>query len=185
MRKRLRIAAIAAALACACGPTTARAQDPPREYDVKAAFLFNFAKFVAWPDDAFADAKTPLVIGIVGDDPFGAALEELTRGERVDGRPIVLKRLRLEGDTPKCHILFIAGAHGRRLAQLLGALKHAPVLTVGEAREFTELGGVIRFTKQDYRVGFDVNLDAATRGRLRISSKLLSVAGRVQGRPGS
>ena len=181
MPRVLRTAAVALLLVCAAGGPSARAQEPPGEYEVKAVFLLNFAKFVAWPADAFADAHAPLVIGILGDDPFGAGIDEMARGERIGGRAIVVRRLRASHKKPNCHILFVSAAERKRGARVLDLLRGSPVLTVGESGDFVADGGVVRFTKQQYRVGFDVNLDAAARARLKISSRLLTVAGRVDG----
>jgi hypothetical protein len=152
------------------------ADQPLTEHQVKAAFLFNFAKFVTWPTDTFPDQNAPLVIGIAGDDPFGDAIDEITRGERVNGHPIVVKRLGADDQLGRCQILFVSSSERKRLRKILESLGNAPVLTVGEPDDFALLGGVIRFTKNQYRVGFEINIDAAERSGLRISSKLLSLA---------
>src|SRR3712207_721844 len=108
MRRVLMTPALVLLLVCTGGLRPAYSQDPPGEYDVKAVFLLNFARFVAWPAEAFAHAHSPIVIGILGDDPFGSAIDEMARGERVGGRSITLKRLRADANATKCHILFIS-----------------------------------------------------------------------------
>src|SRR5262245_22285190 len=105
---------------------------PLPEYQVKAAFLFNFARFVEWPSDAFADARSPLVIGVLGPDPFGAELDEVVRGKTVHGRSIVVQRYARPSDVGPCHVLFVGRGEAGRLRRGLGALKDGRVLTVGE-----------------------------------------------------
>jgi hypothetical protein len=169
-------AAVVAVGLLASGLVVSAADERLTEHQVKAAFLFNFAKFVTWPADTFADQNAPLVIGIAGDDPFGGAIDDITRGERVNGHPILVKRLGADDQLEHCQILFVSASERKRLRHILETLSNAPVLTVGEPDDFARLGGVIRFTKDQYRVGFEINVDAAERSRLRISSKLLSLA---------
>jgi hypothetical protein len=157
-----------------------RAIDPPNEYQVKGAFLFNFAKFISWPAEAFAGPSSPVVIGVLGQDPFGAWLDEIVQGERVNGRDITIRRLGIRESARDCHILFISESERRRLAEILEELDGASVLTVADMSEFTSAGGVIRLTKEDFRIGLEVNLAAADRAKLRISSRLLSLARIVQ-----
>jgi len=169
-----------------CGvPAPATAQDPPSEHEVKAVFLYNFAKFVSWPPGAFPNPETSVVLCIVGADPFGSLLESTTRGETVEGRAIELRRLTVEGDLRSCHILFVSSSERRRLGRVLEALDGASVLTVGEMDDFAELGGIVRFTKERYRIGIEVNIEAAERANLKISSRLLSLALVVRARGGS
>ena len=96
---------------------------PPNEYQVKAAFLFNFAKFVVWPSNAFSDANTPLVIGVLGHDPFGSYLDDIIRGERADNRQLAVERYRSSGEIKNCHVLFISRSESGRLNQIVSSLK--------------------------------------------------------------
>lgn len=144
------------------------------EYQVKAAFIFNFAKFVDWPGDAFSDGGA-LVVGVVGDDPFGGALDRLN-GSTANGRRLRIKRLRLGDNLRACHILFVSKSEGRNLGKILDSLKGTSVLTIGEMSQFTQSGGMIRFVIQNSKVRFEINAAAASQSRLRISSKLLALS---------
>ncbi|MEW6126215.1 MAG: YfiR family protein [Acidobacteriota bacterium] len=146
------------------------------EYEIKAAFLYNFAKFVDWPAESFTDAGAPLVVGIVGNDPFGSAIDRLLSGKSANGRPLVVKRLSVGAGLKSCHILFIASSESGRMAQINGAVRGASVLTVGDMESFIQFGGVIQLTREANKVGMVINTDLAERSRLRISSKLLSLA---------
>lgn len=148
------------------------------EYEVKAAFILNFARFVEWPGDAFGDGGS-LVVGIVGDDPFRGALDQLS-GNTVGGRRLVIKRLRSTDNLRACQILFISPSERNRLSKIMEGVRGASVLTIGEAPQFNSVGGVIRFIVQDNKVRFEINTTAAVQARLRISSKLqaLSKGGR-------
>ncbi len=152
----------------------ARAQAPPTEYEIKAAFLYNFAKFVEWPADAFSDSHAPIVLGIVGEDPFGTALDGMVFGKTVNGRGVQVKRLSISPDLRTCHILFISSSEKKNLARILAHLKGSGVLTVGEMDRFVQSGGAVNFLLEDNKVRFEINVDAAA--RLKISSKLLALA---------
>jgi len=144
------------------------------EYQVKAAFIFNFAKFVEWPGDAFSDGGT-LVVGVVGDDPFGGALDRLN-GSAVNGRRLRIKRLRLGDNLRVCNILFISKSEGKNLWKILDSIKGTSVLTIGEMPQFNQSGGMIRFVIQNSKVRFEINASAAAQARLKISSKLLALS---------
>lgn len=174
---------VAACLACGAGPARA-APATSSEYEVKAAFLYNFAKFVEWPPDAFARGGTPLVIGVLGEDPFGSVLDGIVRGKQVQGRPVVVRRFATVEEAAASHVLFISPSEDERLAPVLARLRQAPVLTVGETERFAERGGVIGLRLEGGRVRFDVNVDAAQRARLGVSSQLLKLARVVRGEPG-
>lgn len=146
------------------------------EYDVKAVFLFNFSQFVDWPNSAFADEQAPLVIGVLGGDPFGSALEEAVRDETVNGRPLAVRRYARVEDVADCHILFIDRAQQAQLPEILGALSERHCLTVSDAEGFAHAGGVIQFVTIDNRIRLQINLDAAKMANLTISSKLLRPA---------
>jgi len=147
-----------------------------REYQVKAVFLFNFAQFVEWPTNAFPEAQTPLVIGVLGEDPFGAYLDETVRGEKVNNRSLVVERYRRVEEIKNCHVLFISRSEADRLAEILAKLKGRHILTVGDADSFAQRGGMIRFVTEKNKIRLKVNLEAAKAASLTISSKLLRPA---------
>jgi len=147
-----------------------------KEYQVKAAFVYNFAQFVEWPPEAFPEGQTPLVIGVLGEDPFGAYLDEIVRGEKVNNRPLVVERYRRVEDIKTCHVLFISQSEAGRLEQVLASLRGRNILTVGDAEGFAQRGGMIRFLTEKNRIRFRINVDAAKAANLTISSKLLRLA---------
>jgi uncharacterized protein DUF4154 len=144
------------------------------EYQVKAAFIFNFAKFVDWPSDAFGDGGA-LVVGVIGDDPFGGALDRLN-GNTANGRPLRIKRLRSGDNLRACQILFISNSEGRHLGKIMDSIRGTSVLTIGEMPQFNQSGGMIRFIIQNNKVRFEINAAAAGQARLKISSKLLALS---------
>jgi hypothetical protein len=146
------------------------------EYQIKAAYLYNFAKFVEWPPEASPGANDPLAICIFGEDPFGDILTELAKGKSINGHKLVIRQLKPPQDLRGCQVAFISSSERNRLHSVLESLKGASVLTVGDTEGFAALGGVISFTMEDNKVHFDINVDAAERAKLRISSKLLSLA---------
>jgi hypothetical protein len=159
-----------------------RAQEPsPTEYQIKAAFLFNFAKFVEWPKTAFAAATSPIVIGILGENPFHDDLARVIRNKTIDDHPLVIKEFPSLAEAANCHILFISSSEKKRLPEILAALKGASVLTVGEMDRFAEAGGMINFFLEGTKIRFQINKDAATSAGLKISSKLMSLASRPGG----
>jgi hypothetical protein len=162
-------------------PADAQAPRVASEYDVKAAFLYNFANFVTWPAAAFAASGSPFIIGVLGEDPFAGRLESTIRGESVGGRPMVYRRVTKVDQMKSCHVLFISAFEHARHADLLSDLRGAPVLTVGEAEQFLGAGGMIRFVVAERRVGFEVNLASASKSGLKPSGRLLKVARRVIG----
>lgn len=149
---------------------------PAPEYQVKAVFLFNFAQFVDWPADAFPDADTPVVIGVLGDDPFGSVLDQTVRGERLGGRSFQVRRYQRVDEIKICHILFISRSEASRPEGILAGLKNQPILTVSDADGFADRGGMIRFVTDRNRIRLQINLAAAEAAHLTISSKLLRVA---------
>jgi hypothetical protein len=171
-----------AAAALAMPGSPARAQPAAAEYDVKAAFLYNFTKFVEWPPAAFPDARSPLKICVLGEDPFGKTLRALM-DEEVGGRPLTLLRLDSLSNPAACHVLFISRSERNRLPQIFATLDDAPVLTVGDTPELFEQGGIINFILERSKVRFEINQEAAERVGIKISSKLLALARYVKGRP--
>jgi len=161
--------------------SNALAQDSPSEYQVKAAYLFNFLKFVEWPEGAFPDPLAPIVIGIVGDDPFGEALPQVVIGKTAQGRDLVIRKYRAGEDLRASHILFISASEKKRLPQLLASLHGSNVLTVADFEGFLEEGGMIQLFSETNRIRFAINVDAAVRAKLKLSSKLLSLARVAEG----
>jgi hypothetical protein len=153
------------------------------EYQVKAVFLYNFAKFVEWPPGTFANSNDPIGICVVGYNPFGAMLEDVVQGKKIGDRAFAVRRLPDTQQAGKCQILFIGAAEGKRTRVLLEALKGTGILTVGETGDFTALGGIICFKLEGTRVRVQVALETGERARLRISSKLLGLAEIVKGQP--
>jgi hypothetical protein len=146
------------------------------EYQVKAAFLYNFAKFVEWPPGTFANSTDPIGICIVGQNPFGSTLEYMVQGKKVGDRTFAVRRLPDTQQAGQCQILFIGVTEWKRTRSLLDAAKSTGILTVGESDDFTALGGIINFRLDGPRVRIQVDLQMAEHARLRISSKLLSLA---------
>jgi hypothetical protein len=144
--------------------------------EVEAVFLFNFAQFVEWPHGAFADIEAPVVIGILGKDPFGSFLDETVRGESVRGRSFKIERYKRVEEAADCQILFISRSENKRLDDILAAIKNKPVLSVTNADDFDHPGGIIRFILDDKRVRLSIDLEAAQAARLTFSSKLLRSA---------
>jgi len=143
------------------------------EYQVKAAFLFNFLKFVEWPA---ATNDAPWVIGILGHDPFGGALEETVRGKIINGRPVEVRRYSRPADVKDCNILFIGRADYERMgASAQPILQQPGLLTVGEAPGFLKSGGTINFYLQDNRVHFEIQPSVAHSAGLRVSAQLLKL----------
>ena len=149
---------------------------PSAEYQVKAAFLFNFAQFAEWPARAFPGTRAPLVIGILGEDPFGAYLDELVKGEKVGERPLTVRRCRDPKDVAGCHILFISRSEADRLEQIMPPLKGQSVLTVSDADAFTRQGGLVRLVTDNGKIRLRINVEAAKACGLTISSKIIRPA---------
>lgn len=154
----------------------AAAQKVSGEYQLKAAFLYNFAKFVEWPAGAFPGEAAPLTICVYGEDPFGRTLEELVRNERIGNRPLEVRRPDSLSQLGECHILYVSRSERAREGEVVSSLGEAPVLTVGESESFLRSQGMIGFFLEENKVRFQVNLDAAEGSRLKISSKLLRLA---------
>ena len=146
-----------------------------KEYEVKAAFLFNFTKFVAWSDAAAPDPAAPFVIAVLGDDPFGEALSALEK-KTAQGRPIVVQRANSLDSLKNCRILFVSSSVGSRLPEILRAAHARSILTVGDMEGFASRGGIIELVLQGDKVGFEINVNSAKQAGLTISSKLLSLA---------
>lgn len=160
-------------VACGMGPLQI---SHSREYEIKAAFLFNFTQFVEWPTTSFSDPQAPLVIGVFGQDPFGAYLEEIIAGEKVNGHPLVVQRYHQLDEIKTCHVLFVNVTQSDQLDQILASLREKNILTVGDVNNFARKGGVIRFFTENNKMRLQINLEAAKAADLTISSKLLRLA---------
>jgi hypothetical protein len=165
---------LACFLAIAMTAAAQSAQAP--EYEVKAAFLYNFVKFVDWPSQAFPAPSTPFRVCVLGRDPFGDALQRIVQGKSVSGRSIFSTSLQFPTQARSCHILFVSRANPETLSLALEAIRDLPVLSVSESADFLRLGGMINFVLEQDRVRFEINLEAAERHHLKLSSKLLAVA---------
>ncbi len=184
-RRRPRVdvaAALLGAMLLALAPAAAQAEGviASKEYLVKAAFLFNFTQFVEWPPEAFADDEAPIRIGILGDDPFGKAIDETVRGETVRNRKLTIKRARRPDELKDCHLVFVARSEKGHSSEIIAALDKAPILTVGAHDDFADQGGIIGFYRDGQKVRFRINPSAAQRRNLKVSSQLLSL-GKVVG----
>lgn len=149
-----------------------------REYEIKAAFLYKFTMFVEWPSAAFANPGAPVLVGILGADPFGDALGTVLRGRTVRQRPLQFRTFAQAADAVKagCHVLFVARSEIPRLPEILEAVGARPVLTVGDTEGCAAAGVAINLVERDRRVRFEINREAAARAGLRISSQLLDLA---------
>jgi hypothetical protein len=145
------------------------------EREVQAVFLFNFAQFVDWPAVAFSSSDAPIVIGVLGSDPFGPLLDQVVQGEVVRGRTLNVVRFRRVEDIKSCHVLFVSASETERYEQIVDALRAKPTLTVGETANFSSRG-MVRFLTEQNRVRLEVNVDAARAAGLTISSNLLRAA---------
>jgi hypothetical protein len=143
------------------------------EYDMKAVFLLNFSQFVSWPPQAFSSPQAPLVIGVLGEDSLEKELDDIARGEQVQGHPVTVQHYSRVEDVRDCHILFIGSSQEARIARVMAALKGRNILTVGDYETFLRDGGVIRLVKLGDQLRLHINLDAAKLAQLGISSKLL------------
>ncbi len=148
----------------------------PTEYEVKAVFVLNFSRFVAWPAHAFANPSQPFVIGVLGDDPFGAHLDEAVRGEQASGHPLVVRRFQDIADVADCQILFIDQSEAAQLPRILATLDHRSTLTVTDVDGASRRGVMIQFTTIDHQIRLRINADSARAAGLTISATLLRLA---------
>lgn len=162
---------------------SAPAQNRVSESDVKAAYLFNFGKFVRFMPADPDIKRQSFDICIVGEDPLGATLDGLTANEQLDGKPVRVARLKAAAEAHGCAIVYISASEGSRVRSDLDALRGQHVLAVSDADNFLQNGGMIQFVIQKNHVRFAVNLDAVRKARLSLSSELLRVAVSVNGQP--
>jgi hypothetical protein len=152
------------------------AQQQPSEYDLKAAFLFNFAKFVEWPPEVFAGTNSPIVIGILGKDVFGDTLGKIINDRKVNNRGFAFRHFDSANEATNCQILFVSSSERNDFAKIVSALHNASVLTVSEADGFLKAGGMINFLIEGKNIRFQISDEAAKKAQLKVSSKLLSLA---------
>ena len=195
-RRYIFVVLILVLLGGAIAPRVRAGSEPSQEYKVKAAFLYNFIKFVDWPKEEMGDANEPITIGIIGKDPFGNAFEPV-KDKKVKERKVVVKRFKSIAELKelgergkdeldkqseamkKCHLLFVCSSEKEYLKDIVNAVKDRPVLTVADTTGFLEGGGIINFVMEDQKVRFEVNLTAAEHAKLKIRSQLLRLAKRV------
>ena len=149
---------------------------PARHYQIKAAYLYHFSQFVEWPDSIFLDADTPLVIGVIGEDPFGPYLDGIVSGELVNGHPLSIQRFKPGEEIKDCHILFINFSDVSQTVKIIEHTQGKGILTVSDMPGFLEIGGMIQFIASNKRIRFQINPEASESAGLKISSKLLRLA---------
>jgi|RhiMethySRZTD1v2_1073278.scaffolds.fasta_scaffold04556_12 uncharacterized protein DUF4154 len=174
---RWRRAAAAVVAAIALSGVVGLAQDVT-EPSLKAAFIYNFAKFTEWPADVLA-GSTPFTACVLGDAPIGDALERSVKGRQLVGHVIAVQRVAPDGPLKSCHLLYISGLKAAQIAGIVDAIKGAPVLTISDVDDFARMGGIAHVFVENGKMRFDLNLELAKRARLQLSSKLLVLAARV------
>lgn len=157
-------------------PVVAAAQ--PKEYQIKAAFLFNFAQFVEWPESVFTSSDAPFCVGVLGDDPFGSALDDAVHGEAIGSHKMSVQRSRQMADLKNCQMIFVSKSEKDRLPGILAAVGSRPVLMVGDVSDFARSGGEINFYLEGAKVRFEINPGAAQSCGLKFNAQLLSL-GRI------
>ena len=155
------------------------------EYQVKAAFILNFAKFVDWPSQTFSNTQSPVVIGVLGQNPFGGVLEETIQNQTLNSRLFIVKYSPNLQELKTCQIIFISQSEKGSVRDILSQLRGSSVLTVSDVDNFAENGGIIHFIREENKVRFEINREAAEQANLKISSKLLSLAQIVKPAPES
>jgi hypothetical protein len=180
------------------GSSTLADTTASREYQVKAAFLYNFIQFVDWPKEKMGDGNEPIIIGVIGKDPFGDSFDPIVDKE-VQGKKLLVKRfmafeeLKKTGEKDKslldreieslrkCHLLFICSSEDKSISEILNSVKDHSVLTIGEVQGFLESGGIVNFVMEEKKVRFEISITAAKGAKLKIRSQLLRLAKRVVG----
>jgi len=168
------LAALAAVVALA--PATARPADPPTDRDVKAAFLYRFTQYVEWPTAAFESPDSPVVLGVLGDAAYVQVIAASAGGKSAGGRPIVVRQLQSPSGAVGCHVVFVGASQAAAVPAIVRAVSASPVLTVSDAAEFAKAGGAVGFVVRNGKVAFQINVGAAGRAGLKVSSKLLRLA---------
>lgn len=162
-----------------CDPPLSAAQETS-EYKVKAAYLYNFAKFIHWPDNAFNTTKSPLVIGVLGTNYFKGSLKPLAV-KKVHNRTIEIKHFKTIEEVQGCHLLYVSKSEEKNHSLILKELATQPILTVGGYKDFVKLGGIIQFVTRRDRLRFSINLAVANQNNIQIDAQLLSLAAEVEG----
>jgi hypothetical protein len=152
------------------------------EHQIKAAFLYNFAKFIEWPAGCFSDTNAPVVIGVMSQSAVAAALPAVVKDRKINGRPIVVRSVETVEGARGSHLLFVGAAEDRQVDDLLSILAGAPILTVGESEAFAQRG-VINFILEADRCRFDINMEAAEKAGLKVSAQLQKLARTVRRKP--
>jgi hypothetical protein len=174
---RAAVLGLLAMLGCLAGGTPEEID----EYKLKAAFIFNFVKFVQWPAGSFQNVKQPTEICVLGQDPFEGSLASTLAGRAIEGRPLVVRHIATAKQVFGCHVLFIGSGEDPRIPSVIAEIRRPGTLTIGESDVAGDVGVVIDFRLESGKVRFDINLDAAERADLKISSRLLSLARSVVG----
>jgi hypothetical protein len=177
------LAAVAIAWALLSFPNARTQPSAPSEYEVKAAYLYNFGRFVQWPAKAMSAGGDAFTICVLGEDPFGPALRATIAGETIGGKNVLATRISGPEQAVNCRILFISSSEDRQLKDILTTLEKASVLTVSDMPQFARRGGMVQFILQENRVRFEVNLATAQRAGLTLSSELLKLATSVRRSP--
>jgi hypothetical protein len=154
-----------------------------RMEQIEAAFVYNFTKFIEWPPQSFTDVNAPIVIGVLGDSPMAAALEEVVHDRKVNGHPIVVRTIHSVADARSAQVLFVSAAENPLWIQVQAAMETLPIVTIGESPSFGKSGGTINFVPQDDKVRFEINMSAAERSGVKISAQLQKLAAAVRRAP--
>jgi hypothetical protein len=175
-KKTIRLLSIVCVLCVAVISYPVRASEPAMsEYLLKAAFIYNIAKFVEWPPGSFESEKAPIILCVLGKDPFGYTLNTID-GKIVQGRTLIVKRIERIDELRTCHILFISSSEMNKLQQVLQSLKDSKILTVSDMPHFAQSGGIINLITVDNKINMEINVTAVEKSRIQVSSKLLKLA---------
>lgn len=161
---------------CSSAVSKKTSSQSTKEYQVKAAFIFNFTQFIEWPPNSFSIDKSPFVIGILGDDPFGQSLNNIVADENVNGHPIIIEHYSSIREIKNCHMLYVSAEHGEMQPSETNMLKEKSILTISDIPDFALKGGMIGFFLENNKVRFHINLDRAKKVKLSIDSRLLRLA---------
>lgn len=160
--------------------TAANAGSASKEYEIKAAFLYNFVKFVQWPSQSFASPESPIIIGVFGQNPFDGELERDVQGKKINGRRIEIRWVQNADDARQTQLLFVDASSDSKLDELMGAIKDVRVVTVGESDAFAHHGGTITFTTQGDKLRFAINIGSVERTGIKISAQLQKLATEIK-----
>lgn len=181
---RLIVLAVAAGWLALSAPTSGTSASGHSEYEVKAAYLYNFGRFVNWPHNAAPSPANEFVICVLGHDPFGPVLDGIISGEKIKEKNVVARRIAKVDDAAGCRVLYVSPSESRQLKEILKTLLKQSVLTVSDIPQFVKSGGMVQFVLLDRRVRFEINVAAARQAGLNLSSELLKVAADVSEGPG-